>query len=61
MQGEGGPGNGLTQTPKPAKPSVWRRLWLPLVLLIAGAYLFWVLPAQLGDQPVRVEFEAGPP
>ena len=31
--------------------------WWPLVLLLATAYLFWVLPSQQGDRPVDVEFE----
>ena len=28
------------------------------MLLLATAYLFWVLPYQIGDKPVEVEFEA---
>ena len=32
--------------------------WWPLVLLVVTAYLFWVLPYQIGDRPIDVEFEA---
>jgi len=32
--------------------------WWPLVLLLASAYLFWVLPYQVGERPVDIEFEA---
>ncbi|MCH8979480.1 MAG: hypothetical protein IH945_09615 [Armatimonadetes bacterium] len=32
--------------------------WWPLVLLLVTAYLFWVLPYQVGDRPIDVEFEA---
>ncbi|HXH60151.1 MAG TPA: hypothetical protein VNI20_02205 [Fimbriimonadaceae bacterium] len=31
--------------------------WWPLVLLLLSIYLFWVLPYQRGDRPVKVEFE----
>ncbi len=30
---------------------------LPAVLLVASLYVFWVLPRQLPDKPVQVEFE----
>lgn len=30
---------------------------LPLILLLIGAYAFWVLPGQLGDRPVKIQFE----
>lgn len=42
--------------PAPAPPK--RRFpWLPLVLLLGTIYVFWVLPAQLGDRPVKVQFD----
>lgn len=31
--------------------------WLALALLAGTAYLFWVLPHQLPESPVKVEFE----
>jgi hypothetical protein len=30
---------------------------LPLLLILASIYLFWVVPYQQGRQKVRVEFE----
>jgi len=30
--------------------------WLALLLLVGAVYFFWVLPYQMGRQPVRVEF-----
>jgi hypothetical protein len=30
---------------------------LPLLLILAGIYLFWVMPYQQGRQKVEVEFE----
>ena len=30
--------------------------WMPLLLLLISIYLFWILPVQWGDAPVRVEF-----
>ncbi|HRI43361.1 MAG TPA: hypothetical protein PLL78_05615 [Fimbriimonadaceae bacterium] len=44
------------ETPRPTRER--RFPWLPLVLLLVSLYLFWVLPHQLGDRPVKVEFEA---
>ena len=39
--------------------SLARHLRIPgIVLLLATVYLFWVLPYQVGDRPVEVEFEA---
>ncbi|HRF59495.1 MAG TPA: hypothetical protein PLH94_06210 [Fimbriimonadaceae bacterium] len=35
--------------------------WLPLLILIASLYVFWILPMQLGDRPVRVEFDRKKP
>jgi len=29
--------------------------WLALLLLLGSVYLFWVLPRQLPDLPVKVE------
>ena len=34
--------------------------WLALIVLIASIYVFWVLPSQLGDKPVDVEFSSKP-
>lgn len=34
-----------------------RNRWIvPLLLLIASLVVFWLLPAQLRDGPVKVEF-----
>jgi len=41
--------------PKPRRKS--NIPWWPIILLLASVYLFWVLPHQLGDRPVDVEFE----
>lgn len=30
--------------------------WIPLLALLGTIYLFWVLPHQLGDRPIDVEF-----
>ncbi|MCW5943463.1 MAG: hypothetical protein KIS66_14620 [Fimbriimonadaceae bacterium] len=30
--------------------------WLPILLLLGSIYVFWVLPAQLGERPVRADF-----
>jgi len=30
--------------------------WLVLLALLATVYLFWILPRQLGPQPVKVDF-----
>lgn len=30
--------------------------WLPLVLFLGTLFLFWVLPGQLGEKPIQVEF-----
>lgn len=38
-------------------PAKRRFPWLPLILLLGSIYLFWILPYQLGDRPVEVEFE----
>ncbi|HMS56607.1 MAG TPA: hypothetical protein PKA27_14530 [Fimbriimonadaceae bacterium] len=44
-----------------ATPKKSKFPWLPLVLLLSSVYLFWILPFQWGEQPVKVEFvsEAG--
>lgn len=47
-----------TPDPSPARrvrPKT-RFPWVLLVLLLGTAYLFWVLPRQLPDEPVKVEF-----
>jgi hypothetical protein len=30
--------------------------WIPLILLLASIIVFWVLPTQLRERPVQVEF-----
>ena len=30
--------------------------WLALIVFLGTVYLFWILPYQLGDKPVDVEF-----
>ena len=32
------------------------KAWLLLLLLLATAYVFWILPMQLGPRQVHVEF-----
>jgi hypothetical protein len=32
------------------------RILIPLALLLASIYLFWILPIQRGPQALRVEF-----
>lgn len=34
--------------------------WLPLLALLGTIYIFWVLPYQLGDRPIEVEFANKP-
>jgi len=41
----------------PNPPRKRRRLvWVPLLLLLASIYLFWIYPALRKDAPVKVEF-----
>lgn len=48
------PQNGATtRSPARRKPFPW----LVLILLLGSVYAFWILPRQLGDRPVEVEFE----
>lgn len=62
MRGEADPQAEQPSAPKAsARQSLWRRLWFPLALLLIGGYVFWVLPMQLGNPPVRVEFESVSP
>lgn len=39
----------------------WRRIWLPLLLLLGTAYVFWILPRQLGVPKLDVQFEPSTP
>lgn len=32
---------------------------MPILLLLGSIYVFWVLPAQLGERPVRADFGDG--
>ena len=46
-----------------SKPETRRRVttrpfpWLLLLVFLATVYIFWVLPRQLGDHPVKVDFD----
>jgi hypothetical protein len=50
---------------KPVKKRVLKKApkepfpWWPFLLLLVSIGLFWVLPQQLGNPPVRVEFAQG--